>query len=72
MSILGGQKMVPQDACRMFDKPVFHDTTLAFQRMSALRFTNIFFCVFFHGSFSVITSNQILNLNSLHKYNDTG
>jgi CCR4-NOT complex subunit CAF16 len=33
MSILGGQKMVPQDSCRMFDKPVFHDTTLAFQRM---------------------------------------
>jgi CCR4-NOT complex subunit CAF16 len=33
MSILGGQKMVPQDSCRMFDKPVFHDTTLAYQRM---------------------------------------
>jgi CCR4-NOT complex subunit CAF16 len=33
MSILGGQKMVPQDACNMFGKPVFHDTTLAFQRM---------------------------------------
>merc|ERR1719487_19182 len=33
MSILGGQKMVPQDSCRIFDKPVFHDTTLAFQRM---------------------------------------
>merc|ERR1719487_2277152 len=33
MSILGGQKMVPQDACSMFGKPVFHDTTLAFQRM---------------------------------------
>merc|ERR1719484_491705 len=33
MSILGGQKMVPQDSCRIFDKPVFHDTTLAYQRM---------------------------------------
>merc|ERR1719443_695610 len=33
MSILGGQKMVPQDSCSMFGKPVFHDTTLAFQRM---------------------------------------
>jgi CCR4-NOT complex subunit CAF16 len=33
MSILGGQKMVPADKCTIFGKPVFHDTTLAFQRM---------------------------------------
>jgi CCR4-NOT complex subunit CAF16 len=33
MSILGGQKMVPQDKAHIFGKPVFHDTTLAFQRM---------------------------------------
>ena len=33
MSILGGQKMIPADKCTIFGKPVFHDTTLAFQRM---------------------------------------
>jgi CCR4-NOT complex subunit CAF16 len=33
MSILGGQKMVPEPSASVLGKPVFHDTTLGFQRM---------------------------------------
>jgi CCR4-NOT complex subunit CAF16 len=33
MSILGGQKMVPEPSATVLGKPVFHDTTLGVQRM---------------------------------------
>lgn len=33
LSIMGGQKMIPRDECKLLGRPVFHDTTLNMDRM---------------------------------------